>query len=709
MRKRRTRALPRRTFLQSLGVAATLPFLDGLDRSVHADPASARTNSADEVREAASAVPGGQAPLALDQVAVSSAGRTFIPDFTFEGSSLAGWHVLGQADWRAQNGELVGVAKPGGSGWLVLDRSYQDVGFYASVRCAGECKTGVLLRAEKTPQGIKGIFLAFEENAVVAYRVTLDAQGQELQREKLRSVNGMVRIAQPPAPAAANGAGGRGPSQPARPTVASPLYQIPSNALQSGDWNQLEIFLDANIVRWFVNDSTVQGGVAESDAGNYGPVALYVGGTGEVRFKNVSYKDIGLKVTDAEKVGSRFRMQRVSDFFYSWSVAAADFNRDGIMDITTGPYIYYGPDYTRSREVYLAQPYNPAREYPYTPSRQFPAHLPDSSWVVHAHDFTGDGWPDVLTTDHAGGTGAVLYVNPKGEGRRWDRFTVVPLIQSEITLLRDVDGDGQPELVYGAEGYVRYAKPDPNNPTGPWIIHSISEQGPWFTGPGTGGGHGIGVGDISGDGRMDIVTAWGWWEQPPAGSSQERWIYHPEAFGRWDRSNPGGATIGVYDVNGDGLNDIVTSLQAHGFGLAWFEQKRDASGKISFVRHMIMDNFSTKNAGGVTFTEMHGLTIGDVDGDGVPDVIVGKRYWSHEDDYYDPDPYGQAVLYWYKTVRNPKAPGGAEFVPHLIHNRSGVGSDVLAADLNNDGAVDIVTANNRGTFIFWNKPGNVKD
>ncbi|HCN82849.1 MAG TPA: hypothetical protein DIT07_04410, partial [Sphingobacteriaceae bacterium] len=158
-----------------------------------------------------------------------------------------------------------------------------------------------------------------------------------------------------------------------------------------------------------------------------------------------------------------------------------------------------------------------------------------------------------------------------------------------------------------------------------------------------------------------------------------------------------------YDVNGDKLNDVVTSLNAHGFGLAWFEQKRDASGKISFVRHMIMDDYSTKNAGGVTFSELHGSTFADIDGDGITDFIVGKRYFSHLESSLDPDTFGSAVLYWYRTVRNPKAPGGAEFVPELVHNRSGVGSDILAVDLNKDGAIDIVTSTNRGTFIFWNK------
>ena len=161
----------------------------------------------------------------------------------------------------------------------------------------------------------------------------------------------------------------------------------------------------------------------------------------------------------------------------------------------------------------------------------------------------------------------------------------------------------------------------------------------------------------------------------------------------------------VYDVNGDGLNDVVAGLNAHGFGLAWFQQKRDAAGNITFDRRMIIDDYSTKNAGGVTISEMHGATMADVDGDRVPDFITGKRLFSHQESWVDPDPHGDAVLYLFRTVRNPKVPGGAEFVPELIHNKSGVGSHVLAVDLNKDGRVDIVTSTNRGTFIFWGLRG----
>jgi hypothetical protein len=172
------------------------------------------------------------------------------------------------------------------------------------------------------------------------------------------------------------------------------------------------------------------------------------------------------------------------------------------------------------------------------------------------------------------------------------------------------------------------------------------------------------------------------------------WTFHPTSFGRG-----GGAEMSVYDINGDGLNDVVTSLQAHGFGLSWFEQKRDG-GAITFVEHPIAGNFAATNAGGVTFSEPHGSTSADIDLDGIPDFIVGKRYFSHLESYLDPDPYGAPVLYVYRTVRNKNAPGGAEFVPELVHNRSGAGSQVLAVDLNKDGAVDLVTSTVQGAYVF---------
>ena len=131
--------------------------------------------------------------------------------------------------------------------------------------------------------------------------------------------------------------------------------------------------------------------------------------------------------------------------------------------------------------------------------------------------------------------------------------------------MADIEGPGKPALVYDGEGRERYAMPDPANPTGKWIIHDVSEQG-------LGGGHGVGAGDVNGDGRINILDGNGWWENPgPGADPTATWKYHPVPF-----TQAGGAIMGVFDVNGDGLPDVVTSLNAHGWGLAWFEQKRTA-------------------------------------------------------------------------------------------------------------------------------------
>jgi hypothetical protein len=635
-----------------------------------------------------------------------AAPRTFVPDYTFAGSALTGWSSLGSAEWKASNGEIVGRPTAGNGGWLVLNQSFQDVGVFAQFRCDAGCKTGLLFRAEKTPNGgMRGVFISLNSGDVSTYRVVLDPQGRELTREKLgppsRVRTDLVTYMYPPrvVPADAPPAPAVGKDFPPAPRTIDLLPAIPhsrpAGSLKSGDWNELEVFVDARTTRTILNEGPLASADGEmvDEVGRYGPVALFVGGTGEVRFKDFALKDLNRRTIPAETNSSRFRMQRLDEFYYAWSAAIADVNRDGVMDVLTGPLYYLGPAYTEAREIYLAESYDGATQYA------------RGCMVSFAHDFTGDGWPDQWCATGNNGQGpGVLFVNPKGEARRWDRHVVTPDVWIEETLLRDFDGDGNAELLMGVPGgTIVMAKPDPAAATKPWLLTPISEPGPW----GANSAHGIGAGDINGDGRLDIVTAFGWWEHPPLGSSQKLWTHHPVALGRWGKSQggPGGAEMAVYDVNGDGLNDVVTSLEAHGWGLAWFEQKKAANGAISFVRHMIMDNFQTKNAGDITFTELHGSGAGDIDGDGLTDFIVGKRHYSHLNSYSDPDPHGPAVLYWYRLVRNPRAPGGAEFVPELIHNRSGVGSHIVVSDVNKDGSVDIVTSTTKGSYIFWGRGG----
>ena len=612
---------------------------------------------------------------------------TFAPDWTFKGSALTGTEQIGEATWRAENGEIVGTPKSPDGGWLVINPGYQDVQVAGSYRCAGACNVGVMVRSEKTSAGIKGIYKSLAGGQSETAAVAIDPQGRIAAREPLTRPGGaMLRIQPPPPPQSAGGAGGggggRGGGRGAGPasTFVSMFPGRGSTAFKPDDWNTFEVLVDANVFRASVNAPAGGGLAIDQDTGTFGPIALYVGGTGEVRFKNLGLKDLQRRVTPTEKTSSRFRAQRFEDFYYGWSAAAGDFNHDGVLDVTIANRYYLGPTFTDSRELYLGQAFNPAKEY-------------GPAMVNYAGDFTGDGWDDILVAESRA---PALYVNPRGESRRWTRYTVFPEVISESITFKDVNNDGKVDAIFSGSNKVQWATSDPANPTGPWKSYAVSEAGPWG-----GSIHGIGAGDINGDGRVDLIAPHGWWQQPAGGATVTPWTFHQGAFGR---NGNAGANMEIYDVNGDKLPDVVTSLAAHGFGLAWYEQKRDGGGAVSFIEHQIMGDFAASNPGDVTFSELHALTMADIDGDGVKDIITGKRAWAHLDSYSDPDAQGAAVLYWFKTIRDPKATGGARFVPELIHNRSGVGSMIEVADLNRDGAIDIMAATIRGGFIFWNTP-----
>jgi hypothetical protein len=611
---------------------------------------------------------------------INAAGpANFKPDGMVTGSTLAGWHVLGDAEWKNQNGELVGTAKAGGNGgWLVMDKSFQDVQLYASYRCTGACTSGVLVRGQKTADGgMSGVFVSLTEGDTASYAVTIDVNGKELTRERL-------------APPAGRGGGGGGAGAPGGAAGAGraappPGTQVGSSGrrppvLKPGEWNDLYILASAATLR------QTFGGVATIDEKNataFGPVALFVGGSGEVRFKDFAWKDLNSIVEPKESVSPRFTVQRVSSLYYGWGATTADINHDGTLDIVSGPFYYIGPGFTERKIYREGRVYNPSTEF-----------APDM--VNLAYDFTGDGWPDILSS--LGNRHMDLYVNPQGQSRRWDNFSVLTTITTEIVLLKDLDKDGKPEVIFGGGGVYAWAKPDPANPTAVWTPHPISSPGEAVN------GHGIGVGDVNGDGRMDVAVPTGWYEQPAEGIAKSPWVFHAVEFGNNGVFGNGGGEMGVYDANGDGLADVVNG-SAHNWGIKWFEQKKASDGSRTFEQHLIAQDFSTTNAGGVVFSESHAARFVDMDGDKIPDFVTGKRLWSELENYNGNDPYGAPVLYIYKTVRNPKAPGGAEFVPELIHNKSGVGSSFDVVDLNKDGRPDIVTATAYGTFVFFAKAG----
>ena len=160
----------------------------------------------------------------------------------------------------------------------------------------------------------------------------------------------------------------------------------------------------------------------------------------------------------------------------------------------------------------------------------------------------------------------------------------------------------------------------------------------------------------------------------------------------------------AYDVNGDGLNDVITSIDAHGWGLVWFEQIRDGD-KITFQERLIMSKQAenTDNPYGVQFSQLHAVNLVDIDGDGLKDIVTGKCYRAH--DFADEGSREDPVIYYFRLTR--QGDGGVEYIPHLIDNSSGIGRQLVSGDLNNDGLPDIVAANKLGTFAFIQKARTV--
>ena len=138
------------------------------------------------------------------------------------------------------------------------------------------------------------------------------------------------------------------------PGGIEPPIARPVTGLQPGQWNDVELVLDANILRAFLNDAGgLSGGVADDEFGRFGAIALYAGGTAEVRFKDVAVKDLQPRVAQPEQVSRRFRMQALNEFYYSWGPSVADMNKDGVPDIVAGPYYYLGPRlHGRARDLH---------------------------------------------------------------------------------------------------------------------------------------------------------------------------------------------------------------------------------------------------------------------------------------------------------------------------------------------------------------------
>jgi hypothetical protein len=360
-----------------------------------------------------------------------------------------------------------------------------------------------------------------------------------------------------------------------------------------------------------------------------------------------------------------FKRTQLDSIFRSEGVAVGDFNKDGKKDIAAGTVWYSAPDW----KMHLTGDKAP----------EFDPHGYSNAFQAFADDINGDGWTDIIHVEWPGKATWWLE-NPKKADSPWNQHVLTPVTNNESPQFVDVDGDGKLDLLAPFS-------PDPKDFEGPqrrmgfmtrkadplaeWTIHAVSAAAAPSTKRYS---HGLGLGDINRDGRADILCREGWWEAP-AGKTDDEWKFHTAALGE------DCAQMYVYDFDGDGDNDVL-STAAHKVGMWWHEQ----TGPDQWKTHLIDDSI----------TQTHALCLADINGDGLPDFITGKRWWAHgpTGDVRPDDP---AVLFWFELSRSGGKP---TWTPHEIDHDSGVGTQFEVADVNGDRLLDVVTSNKKGVYYF---------
>ncbi len=572
----------------------------------------------------------------------------------FNGKDLAGW-VGDEHLWSVQNGEIVGKT-PGlaKNEFLISELSCSDFRLELEVKLVDDKgNSGVQIRSKPIENGL---MLGYQCDIGPGWWGKLY---EEHGRALLESKGG-------------------------------------EEFVKKGDWNSYVIIaVGSRVQTWLNGQKCVDRDDPEAARRGVIGLQLHSGGATEVRYKNLKLTLLPAAVPSRPFPASKpanqpeaqarvsFKKTTLDRAFRSEGVAMGDFNNDSYLDIAAGSVWYENPG-SVGRASGRPWTMHVLGEKP----NSFDIKTYGDTFMNWAEDVDRDGRLDLIVVDFPGKQ-TWWFQNPGHASQEpWKKHVVVPVTNNESPQYADVDGDGHRELIYGdASKRLALAHPQ-TNPLVEWKASHVAAPGDvnmvnFY--------HGLGVGDLNKDGNNDLLVPGGWWESPGTattgrGFGSETWTFHAAPFGAPQ------AQMYVYDFDGDGDNDVVGS-SAHARGIWWYEQTvgNALSGvPMGWKTHLIDDSIA----------QTHALVLADINGDGLPDLVTGKRFYAHNG--RDPGEDEPPQIAWYELSRKAATSGRAEptWTQHIFDDDSGVGTAFEVHDINGDGLLDVIVANKRGVFYF---------